>query len=175
MAILAIRTHGDPVLREKTRPVERFDRSLRRLVEDMLETMYDAPGVGLAAPQVGIAGCFFVYDDQESTGPGFLANAELLETVGELVQDEGCLSIPGPFHPTARALGVKVRGQDLKGREILVEGEGLLARILQHEIDHTNGMLFIDRLDDEGRREVMRLMRERELRGVPGEARSPGS
>jgi peptide deformylase len=171
MTILAIRTLGDPVLREKARPVETFDRTLRRIADDMFETMYDAPGVGLAAPQVGIASRFFVFDDGEA-GPRFLANVELFELEGEIVADEGCLSLPGPFHPTSRALKVRARGLDLKGREVEVHGEGLVARILQHEMDHTNGMLYIDHLDDEGRREVMRQMREQELRSVGGDVRS---
>lgn len=171
MAILPIRRLGDPVLREKARPVERFDATLRRLAQDMFETMYAAPGVGLAAPQVGIASRFFVYDDGES-GPRFLANVELVDLQGEEVNEEGCLSIPGPFYPTSRARRVLARGQDVDGNDVEVRGEGLLARILQHETDHTEGRLFIDRLDDEGRRAVMRLMREHELRLAAEEARS---
>jgi peptide deformylase len=163
MALLPIRTLGDPVLREAARPVERFDRTLRRIVDDMFETMYDAPGVGLAAPQVGIAARFFVFDDGDG-GPRFLANAVLSDLGGEIVQEEGCLSIPGPFYPLARAATVTARGLDVHGREIEVRGEGLLARILQHENDHTHGTLYVDRLDDEGRRQVMRSMREHELR-----------
>jgi peptide deformylase len=163
MAIMAIRTLGDPVLREPARPVERFDRSLRRLVDDMLETMYEAPGVGLAAPQVGLSMRLFVYDDGEH-GPGVIANVELSEQEGEAVHEEGCLSIPGPFHPTARAQRVLARGQNAQGRPVEVAGEGLLARILQHEADHCEGRLFIDHLDDDGRRAVLRELRERELR-----------
>jgi peptide deformylase len=171
LAILPIRILGDPALREQTRPVERFDASLRRLVEDMLETMYSAPGVGLAAPQVGVSSRFFVYDDGE-TGPSFLANAELVQPEGDLVHDEGCLSIPGPFHPTSRAASITARGLDLEGREIEVHGEELLARILQHEADHCDGVLFIDRLDEAARRDVMRQLREHELRRAAEEARS---
>ena len=102
MTVMPIRTLGDPVLREPTRSVERFDRSLRRLADDMFETMEDAPGVGLAAPQVGISSRFFVYDDGAGHR-GFLANVELDRAEGEITHDEGCLSIPGPFHPTTRA------------------------------------------------------------------------
>ena len=171
MTILRIRTLGDPVLREPARPVESFDRTLRRLADDMIETMYDAPGVGLAAPQVGISSRFFVFDDGE-TGPRFLANPELFDHEGEGVVDEGCLSIPGPFHPTTRALRVRARGFDVEGRTVELRGEGLLARILQHETDHIDGRLYIDRLDDEGRRQVMREMRRREL-GLEPEAPSP--
>ena len=161
--ILPIRMLGDPVLREKARPVERFDGSLARIVEDMFETMYAAPGVGLAAPQVGFAMRFFVYDDGQGN-KGFAANSELSDPEEHELCDEGCLSIPGRFHPTERALRVKLHGQDLHGEPIEVEAEGFLARIFQHETDHTNGMLFIDRLDESGRKEVMRLLREHELR-----------
>ncbi|HEX9123957.1 MAG TPA: peptide deformylase [Actinomycetota bacterium] len=163
MTILSIRTLGDPVLREQARAVERFDDGLRRLVDDMFETMYAAPGVGLAAPQVGMSSRFFVYDDGDGH-KGFVANAVLSDHEEEQTHDEGCLSIPGPFYPTTRALKVTLRGQDPAGRPIQIEAEGLLARIFQHEIDHTKGMLYIDRLDDEGRREVMRMLREQELR-----------
>lgn len=171
ISILAIRTLGDPALREVARPVETFDRTLRRLADDMLETMYDAPGVGLAAPQVGIASRFFVFDDGES-GPSFLANARLLDPEGEHLRDEGCLSIPGPFAPTVRAERITARGQDLEGRDVEIHADGLLSRILQHETDHTEGVLYIDRLDDDARREVMRVMREQELRRTVQDARS---
>jgi len=168
---MPIRILGDPVLREIARPVERFDRSLRRLVEDMLETMYEAPGVGLAAPQVGVSLRFFVYDDGE-TGPRFLANPELSDLEGEELKEEGCLSIPGPFFPTKRALKVRARGVDLDGRPVEIAGEGLLARILQHETDHVDGRLYIDHLSQEDRREVMRMLREHELRRAAERARS---
>ncbi len=163
MAILPIRTFGDPVLRETSRPVERFDAWLRRTAADMLETMYAAPGVGLAANQVGIAMRFFVYDDGDGH-EGFVANPELSDLKKQDTIDEGCLSIPGPFHPTTRALKVRLRGRDLDGGPIDIRAEGLLARIFQHETDHLNGRLYVDRLDDEGRRDVMRQLRELELK-----------
>ena len=172
MSILPIRILGDPVLREPTRPVERFDRSLRRLAEDMFETMYDAPGVGLAATQVGLSSRFFVYDDGEDNR-GFLANVVVSDSEGELTRDEGCLSIPGPFHPTVRAARVRIRGQDLKGRDVDVIGEGLLARIFQHETDHLDGVLYMDRLDEDGRKEVLRQLRQIELqRAMQEQAKS---
>jgi peptide deformylase len=163
MSLLPIRTLGDPVLREPGRDVERFDDSLRRLIDDMLETMYDAPGVGLAAQQVGISSRFFVYDDGDGHH-GFIANPELSDPTGSEEHEEGCLSIPGPFHPTSRAVRVRIHGLDRDGLPLELVGEGLLARIFQHETDHTNGTLYIDRLDDDGRREVMRQLREHELR-----------
>jgi len=167
VAILAIRTLGDPVLRERCRPLERFDGWLRATVEDMFETMYAAPGVGLAANQVGISLRFFVYDDGEGH-KGFVANPEVSDLRDVETIDEGCLSIPGPFYPTPRALRCRLRGRDLDGEPIEIEAEGLLARIFQHETDHLDGKLYIDRLDEAGRREVMRQLRELELKRSGG-------
>ena len=160
--ILRIRTLGDPVLREPAKPVDDFGPNLRALFDDMIETMRDAPGVGLAGPQVGISRRLFVFDDGE-TGPMFMANPQLLEPVGELLEDEGCLSIPGPYHATPRFARVRCRGQDLDGAPYELVGEGLLARIFQHETDHLDGMLYIDRLDDDGRRDVMAQLRRIEM------------
>jgi peptide deformylase len=160
--ILPIRTLGDPVLKTPAKPVAAFDRSLRSLFDDMLETMYDAPGVGLAGPQVGISLRVFVFDDGE-TGPMFVANPELSNLEGEIVEEEGCLSIPGPFHPTPRSARVRCLGRNVEGRPFEMWGEGLLARIFQHETDHLDGRLYIDRLDDSGRREVLAELRRIEL------------
>ncbi|HEX6230561.1 MAG TPA: peptide deformylase [Actinomycetota bacterium] len=160
---MPIRMLGDPVLREQTKAIDRFDASLRRLADDLFETMHAAPGVGLAANQVGLSLACFVFDDQEGNS-GFVANPELSDLGGEETRDEGCLSIPGPFHPTARASTARLRGQDLDGNPVDVRAEGLLARIFQHETDHLRGMLYIDRLDDAGRRDVMRQLRELELK-----------
>jgi peptide deformylase len=162
VTVMPIRTLGDPVLREPTSHVETFDDALRALVDDMFETMYAAPGVGLAANQVGIGKGFFVYDDREGHA-GFVANPELSELEGEETFEEGCLSIPGPYHDTVRAERVRLRGRDPNGDPIDIRAEGLLARIFQHETDHLRGMLYIDRLDDEGRRDVMRQLREFEV------------
>ena len=162
MTVMPIRTLGDPVLREPTKPVDAFDDALRRLAADMTETMHAAPGVGLAANQVGLSVACFVYDDREGHA-GFVANPELSELEGEDTMDEGCLSIPGPYHPTTRALTVRLRGLDLSGQPIDVWAQELLARIFQHETDHLKGGLYIDRLDDDGRRDVMRQLRELEL------------
>lgn len=163
MSVLPIRILGDPVLREPSRDVETFDELMHRLYEDMLETMYKAPGVGLAAPQIGLSLRFFVYDAERGNGPGAIANPLLSEIEGEIVQDEGCLSIPNLWYPTARAERVRVDGLDLRGDPVIVHAEGLLARVFQHEIDHLNGMLFIDRLSEEDRRKAMSTLREQEL------------
>jgi peptide deformylase len=160
--VMPIRTLGDPVLREPSKPVDRFDGSLRRLVDEMLETMYAANGVGLAAPQVGLSLQLFTYDDGE-TGPSFLVNPEVSLLEAELTSDEGCLSIPGPYYPTARAARVRIRGVDEHGRRVEIEAEDLLARIFQHETDHLHGMLYIDRLDDAGRRAVLAELRQIEM------------
>jgi peptide deformylase len=162
VTIMRIRTLGDPVLRQRTRPLEVFDDTLRRLADDMFETMYAAPGVGLAANQVGLQLACFVYDDHDGH-VGFVANPEVSEVAGEQTDQEGCLSIPGPYADTTRALRVRLRGHDLRGDPIDVVGEELLARIFQHETDHLGGKLYIDRLDDAGRRDVMRQLREIEL------------
>jgi peptide deformylase len=162
VTVMQIRTLGDPVLREAATPVVVFDETLRRLADDMLETMYAAPGVGLAANQVGLRMSSFVYDDREGHA-GFVANPELSDLEGEDTFEEGCLSIPGPYHTTVRALRVRLRGTDLDGRPLDIQAEGLLSRIFQHETDHLRGMLYIDLLDDDGRRDVMRQLREFEV------------
>lgn len=168
--MLSIRILGDPVLREPAKPVEAFDRGLAQLAKDMIETMYDAPGVGLAGPQVGISLQLFVFDDGEH-GPTFIANPELLDGDGEITEEEGCLSIPGPYHPTSRFRAIRCRGLDVKGKAQEFVAEGLLARIFQHETDHLSGMLYIDRLDDEGRKSVLAELRRIELGLVEPRAR----
>jgi len=160
--IIPIRILGDPVLKTPAKPVEDFDDGLRRLAQDMLETMYDAPGVGLAGPQVGISLRLFVFDDGV-TGPTFMANPELGAADGEIVEEEGCLSIPGPFYPPRRFATITCRGQNLAGDPVEMTGEGLLARIFQHETDHLDGSLFIDRLSEEGRKTVLAELRRIEL------------
>jgi peptide deformylase len=160
--ILPIRTLGDPVLREPSRPVIAFDRKLRKLADDMLETMYAAPGVGLAGPQVGLSLRLFVFDDGQ-TGPLFIANPQLFEGEGETIEEEGCLSIPGPYYPTKRYATIRCRGQDARGKSVDMAGEGLLARIFQHETDHLDGMLYVDHLDEDGRRTVLTELRRIEL------------
>lgn len=175
MSVLPIRTLGDPVLREPSRDVETFDELMHRLYQDMLETMYQAPGVGLAAPQIGLSLRFFVYDGNDGDGPGAIANPVLSEFEGEIVSDEGCLSIPGLWYPTGRAEQVRVDGLDVDGNPVTVRAEGLLARIFQHETDHLNGMLFIDRLSEDDRRKALSMLRERELGAKQGQFRRPES
>jgi peptide deformylase len=175
VSVLPIRLLGDPVLREPSSDVETFDELMRRLNQDMLETMYHAPGVGLAAPQIGLSLRFFVYDAEKGNGPGGVANPVVSELEGEIVEEEGCLSIPGLWYPTARAERVRVDGLDLEGKPITILAEGLLARIFQHETDHLNGMLFVDRLSEEDRRKAMSMLREQELGAKQGRFRRSDS
>lgn len=160
---MSIRTFGDPVLREPAKPVEAFDAALRLLAEDMIETMHEAPGVGLAAPQVGRSLQLVVFDIQDETGPRALANPVLRDEWGEQIGEEGCLSLPGLYYPVARAMKVWAEGFDLDGRPATIEGQELLARVLQHEVDHLQGVLFIDRLDEEHRAEAMAAIRDQAL------------
>jgi peptide deformylase len=157
--IIPIRELGDPVLRRKARDVTSFAPELRKLADDMAETMFAADGVGLAGPQVGVSSRLFVYALPDEDEVRLIANPDLELLDGSVISDEGCLSIPGPFYPTARAERVVLRGQDLDGREIQIEAEGLLARIFQHETDHLDGKLYIDRLDEEGRKTVIAELR----------------
>ena len=163
MAVLPIRRYPDPVLRDPAQPVEQFDDSLKRLIVDMGETMRDAPGVGLAAPQVGVQRRVLVYAPSEEDEITAVINPEILDAEGEQTDPEGCLSIPGISFEVTRALRVLVRAQNVEGEAIEIEAFDFEARILQHEIDHLNGVLFIDRIDEESRKEAMRLIREHAL------------
>jgi len=165
MAILPIRTLGDPVLRQPAGPVEEFDDALGALAEDMIETMHEAPGVGLAAPQVGRAIRLVVFDIGE--GPSALVNPTLSSPEGEQVGEEGCLSIPGLYFEVRRAMRVTAQGFDTSGEPVRIEAEELLARVLQHEVDHIDGLLFIDRLDEDERKRAMAELRRQELGLAP--------
>jgi peptide deformylase len=160
--LLPIRVFGDPVLKEDSRGVETFDDALKDLAANMLVTMYDAPGVGLAGPQIGRAIRLIVWDDGEN-GPQAMANPVLSGHEGEQTEEEGCLSVPGLYFPVQRALRVRADGHDLEGNPMTVEGEGLLARILQHETDHVEGTLILDRLSKEDRAKAMAEIRDAEL------------
>jgi peptide deformylase len=156
--IVPIRLLGDPVLRSRATEVVDYDKELRRLVDDLTDTMLDAPGAGLAAPQIGVGLRVFTwYVDGEV---GHLVNPSL--TLSEEVQDgpEGCLSIPGLVIDCRRALSVVAHGFDMHGEPLLVEGSERLARAIQHETDHLDGVLFLDRLDREARRAAMKEIRE---------------
>jgi peptide deformylase len=161
--IYPIRSFGDPVLRMPAALVRQIDAGVRRLVEDMIETMYHAPGVGLAAPQIGVPRAVLVFDVQDDKGAQVLINPELIETSGEYEYDEGCLSIPGYFWPLVRPGFARAKGLDLEGNEVEYAGDELLGRVLQHEIDHLHGILVIERLDNKTRKQALKELRNAAL------------
>lgn len=145
MAILKLQKYGSPILREKAIPVARVDKEIREFVENMIETMYAEGGIGLAAPQVGVSKKIIIIDTEEH-GPVVLINPKILKREGETKEEEGCLSVPGIYYPIKRSYSVTVEALDLEEKKIRVTQEGFLAIALQHEIDHLEGYLFIDRL-----------------------------
>lgn len=147
MAVRPIMVLGNPVLRSKAKKVSRIDQSIQRLVEDMIETMRAAPGVGLAAPQIGVPLQIAVIETEKDE-VHVLVNPEIVRLEGEHEPDEGCLSVPGYWATVKRAERVWVKARDARNKLIKVRGEGLLGQALQHEIDHLQGMLYLDRLDD---------------------------
>lgn len=160
MALLKVLKLGDPILLSKSSPVDVFDAGLRDLAADMLETMHAAPGVGLAAPQVGMPIRMFVYDDSEGDA-GAVCNPVIIERSAETeFGEEGCLSIPGLYMEVERHVAITVEAQTLDGEVFVRTVEGFVARVWQHEIDHLDGILFIDRLAPEMRKEAMRRLRE---------------
>jgi peptide deformylase len=178
MATLEVRIFGDPVLRQRAHEVEDFDGSLVTLANDMLETMRAKDGVGLAANQVGILKRLFTWeldvgDEQPDVIGGAVVNPVLLDASEELQEgDEGCLSFPGLFYPVDRPLRIEVAHQDLAGDDHTVQFEGFLARVFLHEMDHLNGILFIDHLAEHDRKAAMKVMREQRL-AEQGEAPVP--
>jgi len=173
VSVRPIRLFGDPVLRTPAVPVVDFDKELRTLVQDLTDTMLEAPGAGLAAPQLGVGLRVFTWHVDGELG--HLVNPQL--SLSEEIQDgeEGCLSIPGLSIDCRRALSVVAHGFDMHGEPVLVEGSEMLARAIQHETDHLDGILFIDRLDRAARKEAMRLIRDSEWFGqsVPQVRLSP--
>ncbi|WP_345495757.1 peptide deformylase [Nocardia callitridis] len=159
MTIQPVRLFGDPILRARAAEVTAFDRELQQLVSDLTDTMYDDGGVGMAAPQIGVGLRVFVYDTGDAKG--HLINPEWqVDGDEEQVGPEGCLSIPGLRYDTRRALRVRATGVDMRGAPVEFAAEGLLARCVQHETDHLDGVLFIDRLDPAARKDAMRTIRE---------------
>lgn len=164
MSVTPIRLFGDPVLRTPADPVTTFDKELRRLVKDLTASMLEADGAGLAAPQLGVSLRVFTYyvDDQL----GHLVNPEV-DLVGDEEQEgeEGCLSIPGLYFDCTRHLHVVAKGMNMHGEPVTIEGSQMMARCIQHETDHLDGVLFIDRLDTETRRTALRAIRAAEWNG----------
>ncbi|POM24060.1 Peptide deformylase [Actinomadura rubteroloni] len=163
MAVKPIRIFGDPVLRTPADPVRDFDKELRQLVKDLTDTMIDAPGAGLAAPQLGVGLRVFTYYVDDVLG--HVVNPTLDLSDEQETDDEGCLSLPGLSFPTPRSVRAVARGFNQHGEPITLEGTHLLARCVQHETDHLDGIIFIDRMDAEQRKAAMKAIREAEWFG----------
>jgi peptide deformylase len=163
MSPYAIRIVGDPVLRQRAAEVTEIDGRLAKLAEDMITTMYDAPGAGLAAPQVGVQKRLFVWDAHDDTGAHVVVNPVIHERRGEWAFEEGCLSVPGLSWDIVRADEVHLTGLDLDGNELSIEADEYLGRIFQHELDHLDGILLLERLDEDTRKAALRTLRDRQL------------
>ena len=161
MAPYQIRVFGDPVLKQVAKEITNVDGALVKLVDGMFETMYDAPGIGLAAPQVGVQKRLFVYDLGDE--PGVLVNPVIKETDGEWLCEEGCLSVPGLSWEILRPNRVHLVGYDLDGNEIDLEVDELAGRLFQHEFDHLDGKLLLEYLDEDQRRDAMKILRDRAM------------
>jgi peptide deformylase len=160
MAILSVRRYGDPILRRRAEPVQSVTPDLRRTIEDMIETMYDEVGIGLAAPQVGIPLRLMVVGAETGRGAEALINPVIVEQGGSITAEEGCLSLPGIFAPVTRAEWVRLEAQRVDGSPVSLTARGLRARVFQHEMDHLDGVLFIDRLDPMARDRIKRRIRK---------------
>ena len=167
MAILRVRRYGDPVLRRRAQSIPAVTPEIRELVGDMVETMYHLAGIGLAAPQVGISQRLIVVDDERGSGALVLINPLITARGGSVVGEEGCLSLPGIFDMVERSEWVRVEALDGEGQPQRFEARGLRARVIQHEIDHLDGILFIDRLDKLARDRIKRQIKKE---GLPAEA-----
>ena len=160
MSRYEIRIVGDPVLKSRAAEIMDIDGKVAKLADDMLTTMYEAPGLGLAAPQVGIQKRLFVYDiGHDDPDPRVLVNPVITETRGEWAYEEGCLSVPGLSWEIIRPKEIHLTGYDLDGNEVSIEADELLARLFQHELDHLDGVLLLEHLDDATRKEAMRIIR----------------
>jgi peptide deformylase len=172
MAPYNIRVFGDPVLKQRATEITDINGAIARLADDMFATLYDAHGAGLAAPQIGVQKRLFVYDIDDE--PIVIVNPTISESRGEWTYLEGCLSVPGLSWEIVRPKEVLLTGYDLDGNEIQVEADELEARVFQHELDHLDGVLLLDHLDDDQRKEAKKALRERALRGDEVEVPSIG-
>jgi peptide deformylase len=159
--VFPIRQYGDPVLKQRTREIEEIDGSIAALIDEMIETMYAAPGSGLAANQVGVQRRLFVYDIGD--GPLAVINPRIVETSGEWTYDEGCLSVPGLSWEIVRPNEVHLVGLDRDGNELSIEADEIEGRVFQHELDHLDGVLLVERLDAAQRKEALKILRSRTL------------
>lgn len=162
MALLRIRQFGDPVLRERAQEIEEVTDVHHRLISDMIETMREAPGVGLAATQVGVLERLFVWEVEDEFG--VLINPVIVKRSDEkFIEPEGCLSLPGLTYEVERSYEVTVEAMDENGQPVTITGDDLLARVFQHEMDHLDGVLFIDRIDDASRKKALGILRNQAL------------
>ncbi len=165
MALLPVLHYPDPRLRRKAEPVDQVDDALRRLIDDMFETMYDAPGIGLAAIQVDVCKRLIVVDvSEDRTAPICLINPVIHDASGHESMDEGCLSVPGIYEPVERAARIRVAALDRDGKPFELEAEGLLSACIQHEVDHLDGKLFVDYLTEMKRQRIRKKLEKRRLR-----------
>jgi len=160
MAVLKVRRYGDPVLRRRAAPVEGVTPEICRLVADMVDTMYDEVGIGLAAPQVGVSVRLMVVGDEEGRGTQVLVNPAITAHGGTIMAEEGCLSLPGIFAQVTRSEWVTLEAQDLEGQPVAITARGLRSRVFQHEIDHLDGVLFIDRVEPVLRDRIKRRIKK---------------
>jgi peptide deformylase len=160
MAVLNVRRYGDPVLRRRAVPVDAVTPEIRQLAADMIDTMYDEVGIGLAAPQVGVSVRLLVVGDEEGRGAQVLVNPAITAQGGTVIAEEGCLSLPGIFAQVTRSEWVTLQAQDLQGKPVAITARGLRSRVFQHEIDHLDGVLFIDRLEPVLRDRIKRRIKK---------------
>jgi peptide deformylase len=160
MAVLKIRKYGDPILRRRADEVAEVTDDIRKLAEDMIETMYDETGIGLAASQIGVPLRLMIVGDERGRNPRALVNPVVTDHGGEVTAEEGCLSIPGVFADVTRAEWIRLDAHDLDGRPVSIRARGFQARVYQHEMDHLDGILFIDRLDPVTRDRIKRRIKK---------------
>jgi peptide deformylase len=169
VAILQIKEYPDPILRQKAEPIRVIDAGIQRLIDDMIETLYKAPGLGLAGPQVGYSGRLFVFDlsqHDERFPLTVLINPEICKMEGEMADNEGCLSIPDYSTKVTRAKRVMIQGLNREGKTVELEGEDLVARLFQHEMDHLNGVLLIDRISSLKKSLIIKKLKKKVKLGV---------
>jgi len=161
-----IRTYGDPVLNQRAEPITDIDGAVKRLADDMVAPLREVEGLGLAAPQVGVLKRLFIYDLRDDLGPQTIVNPVISESRGEWTYEEGCLSVPGLYFPIVRPKEIHLTGWDLDGRELSIEADELLARLFQHELDHLEGRLLLELLDEDARKQALKELRKRRLRDL---------
>lgn len=159
-----IRTYGDPVLNQVAAPITDIDGTIKRLADDMAAPLAQVEGLGLAAPQVGVLKRLFIYDLREGDGLQTIINPVITESRGEWEYEEGCLSVPGLYFPIIRPKEIHLTGWNLDGQEVSIEADELMSRLFQHELDHLDGRLLLERLDEDTRKQAVKELRKRRLK-----------